>query len=499
MALSLAHVLRSVAARRPDAEALVQVDRRVRYGELWQTVAAVAGFLQQRKLAPGQRVALLLDNGPEYVAAYYGVLAVGGAVVGLNAAAKARDLVTWLRHSEADWLFAATDHPALAEVRAQMPANCKLVLAGGGDDAAACWEDVLAAEPLLSLAAPETEALAQIIYTSGTTGQPKGVMLSHGNLLSNVQAVVGYLNLHESDRVLHVLPFYYSYGNSVLHTHLAAGAALVVQTNLIYPHRVLETMVEERVTGFCGVPATFSLLLSRTRLENYDLAALRYVTQAGGAMAPSLIQRWRSLLPHADFFVMYGQTEATARLAYLPPERLTQKLGSAGLPLPGTEIRVLDEAGQALPAGSLGEICARGPHVMLGYWNDPAATARVLHDGWLHTGDLGFLDEEGFIYIEGRSSEMIKTGAHRVSPREIEEVVLELDGVVEAAAVGMADEIMGQLIKLIVVPEPGREIDPRSILAHCRQQLPPYKIPKFIEVQPELPKTASGKIKRYQL
>lgn len=499
MALSLAHVLRSVAVRRPDAEALVQAQRRVCFGELWQAAAATAGFLHQRGLASGQRVALLLDNSPEYVAAFYGVLAAGGAVVGLNAAAKARDLDAWLRHSQASWLFAAADHPALAELRTSMPAGCKLVLVGGGDDAAESWEDVLAAAPLLSLAAPETEALAQIIYTSGTTGQPKGVMLSHGNLLSNVQAVTNYLALHESDRVLHVLPFYYSYGNSVLHTHLAAGATLVLQTNLVYPHRVLEKMAEERVTGFCGVPATFSLLLSRTQLENYDLTQLRYVTQAGGAMAPRLIQRWRNLLPNAKFFVMYGQTEATARLAYLPPERLTQKLGSVGLPLPGTEIQILDEAGQPLPTGSVGEICARGPHVMLGYWNDAAATAQVLRDGWLHTGDLGFRDEEGFIYIEGRSSEMIKTGAHRVSPREIEEVVLELDGLAEAAAVGVADEVMGQLIKLVVVPEPGHELDPRVILAYCRQQLPPYKIPKFIDVQPELPKTASGKVKRYQL
>jgi long-chain acyl-CoA synthetase len=492
MTESLVELLRQHAEQRPQAEALVQGARRVRYGELWLAAAAVARQLREHGLQSGDRVCLLLDGSPEYVASYYGILAAGGVVVALNTAAKARDLVGWIGHCGARFLIHG-NHPELAATLRELPAACRPI---DVQSLAAATADNGSAGVI---APAQPDALAAIIYTSGTTGDPKGVMLSHRNLVSNVLAVASYLRLTPADRVLHALPFYYSYGNSVLHTHLAAGASVVIESSLVYPHRVLARMVEERVTGFSGVPATYSLLLSRTQLDTYPLDALRYLTQAGGAMSPADIVHIRSLLPQVEFFVMYGQTEATSRLAYLPPERLPGKLGAAGVPIADTEIAVLDAEGRPLPVGEVGEICARGPGVMLGYWNNPAATAQVLRDGWLWTGDLGYLDDDGFLYIQGRSSEMIKTGAHRVSPAEIEDVVAELAGVAEVAAAGVPDPLLGQVIKVWLVRRSGARLDEREVLAYCRRSLPNYKVPKQVAFVDVLPKTASGKVRRLAL
>jgi acyl-CoA synthetase (AMP-forming)/AMP-acid ligase II len=258
-------------------------------------------------------------------------------------------------------------------------------------------------------------------------------------------------------------------------------------------------MAQERVTGFSGVPSTFYLLLARTNLSDADLSSLRYITQAGGPMTSSAIQKIREQLPHAQFWVMYGQTEATARLSYLPPQCLEEKLGSVGVPLPGTELSIQDKEGNVLEPNTIGEICARGPHIMLGYWRDPDQTDHVLRGGWLHTGDLGRTDNDGYYYIEGRSSDMIKTGAHRISPREIEEVVALLDTVAESAAVGVADELLGQVIRLVVVAKPNRQISKREVMAHCRERLAHYKIPKEVVFMEDLPRTASGKLQRFKL
>jgi long-chain acyl-CoA synthetase len=506
MAPTLVHLLYDSVNRTPDAEAIIHEEQRVTYGRLWQDVSAVAAYLREHGFAAGQRVGILLENSPAYVAAYYGTLAAGGVAIGLNTAAKARDLVNWLRHSGTSWLFADAHHAELPELIQACGNGLRLVIVGDDSDVVheghlASWDEVTTAEA----AAPDLAAIADgeqpaaIIYTSGTTGKPKGVTLSHRNLVSNVRSILAYLDLTAGDRILNVLPFYYSYGNSVLHTHLAVGGSLVLENSLMYPHKVLTAMSAEKVTGFSGVPSTFALLMNRADLGDYDLSVIRYMTQAGGAMAAANIARLQEVLPHIEFFVMYGQTEATARLAYLPPSMLQTKLGSVGIGIPGVTLEVRDEAGRVVAPGEVGEIYAKGDNIMLGYWNDPETTREVLHDGWLKTGDLGRVDEDGYLYIVGRSSEMIKTGAHRVSPKDIEEVIAELDGVEEVAVVSVPDPVLGQVIKAAIVRARNSTLDVRTVQAHCRKNLAMYKIPKHVEFVAELPKTASGKVKRYLL
>jgi acyl-CoA synthetase (AMP-forming)/AMP-acid ligase II len=324
-------------------------------------------------------------------------------------------------------------------------------------------------------------------------------VLSHRNLASNSTAICEYLQLTEQDSVVCVLPFHYSYGSSVLHTHLQVGGRIVLEKNLVYPHAVVETLARERATGFAGVPPTFALLLSRVPLANYDLSALRYLTQAGGAMSPALTQRLREALPNVAVFVMYGQTEATARLTYLPPRYLTMKMGSVGVPVSGVNIQIRTEDGEVAAAGTVGEIWVSGPNVMLGYWSNPAATAEVLRDGWLKTGDMGRVDDEGFLFIVGRRSDMIKAGAHRVHPRDIEDVIVEIEDVEEAVAIGVDDETLGQTICAFVVPSSGATLTGMQVQAHCRERLANYKVPKRVEIVASLPRTASGKVRRTEL
>ncbi len=490
--------LQAIARQYPDAEALVRGTARVNYRGLWEQVQGLSAFLMSAGLAPQARVALLLENSLEYVVAYYGVLAAGGTVVPLNTAAKAADLSNWLSHCEASWLMLDASLPEADAIMEWCRGRVRVIAIGGPKDIFS-WEEAVRTPGAGNIAMVRESDLAAIMYTSGTTGHPKGVMLSHANLTSNVASILAYLPLMASDRVLNVLPFYYSYGNSVLHTHLAVGGCVVIEDNLVYPHRMLERMVTERVTGFSGVPSTFTLLLNRVQFDDYDLSALRYFTQAGGPMPPVNIRRLLVALPQVRLFVMYGQTEATARLSYLPPERLCEKLGSIGIAIPGVTLDVRNDNGEPLDENEVGEIWARGGNIMSGYWNDPEATRQVLADGWLKTGDFAYRDAEGYFYIQGRKSDMIKSGAHRIHPQAIEEAIAEMSDVAEVAVVGADDEILGQVVRAYIVAKPGAVLDVLSVKRHCRQRLAIYKIPKYIELVTELPKTASGKIKKHLL
>jgi acyl-CoA synthetase (AMP-forming)/AMP-acid ligase II len=249
----------------------------------------------------------------------------------------------------------------------------------------------------------------------------------------------------------------------------------------------------------------FRTLLARTPFATMagELPALRYFTQAGAPMAPEDIDRIRAAFPGVAFYVMYGQTEATARLTYLPPEELAGRRGSAGKPIPGVRLEVRRSDGSIANPGEPGEVHAAGPNIMPGYWQAPAATGAAVAEEpsgrWLRTGDLGHRDTEGFLYLVGRRSEMIKTGAHRVSPAEIEEVLARLDGVAEAGACGVPDEQLGEAIQVVVVPKPGVKLTEREILAHCRRELSLYKLPKRVVFSASLPRTTSGKLRRHAL
>jgi long-chain acyl-CoA synthetase len=492
---SLCSRVAAVAAATPARIAIVDGDRRIDYGTLWQQARDFAGDLQHHGVQPGDRIAIVLPNRIEAVVACYGAWLARAIAVPLNVQARERDFAPWLRHCEPACVVHERGH-----------ADVERVIAG-----LAVKPRAIALDPAMPLpsfpqrhpawAGPETwpGRPAAIIYTSGTTGAPKGVTLSHANLLSNASAVVSYLGLRPGDSVLSVLPFYYAYGASVLHTHLISGARVVLEPNLLFPRAIVDTIAREGVTGFSGVASTFALLLDHGGLGTRELPRLRYLTHAGGALPTALAGRLRTALPRTRLFVMYGQTEATARICWLPPEQLPRRPGSAGRPLRGTELRVVGEDGNTARPGEPGEVEVRGPGVMLGYWNDPQATARAIHDGWLRTGDIGHLDRDGYLYLSGRRSDMVKTGAHRVFPGDVEEVIAEIPGVAEVAVVGIDDALLGQVVKAFVVAPSPLPRGGDTVKAHCRSRLAPYKVPREVEFVDALPRTASGKVRRVAL
>ncbi len=486
-----------------DKVAIQQQNINKTYRDLQLASQSIASYLLKNGLNKGDRVALLIENSFEYVAAYYGVLLSGGVVVALNSAAKSNDLCNWISHSGASWLFTIGKNPEIEDITVELSSKIKYVVVGKHKIKSnlniESFESVLTTVIVEKFPVLLGEDNATIIYTSGTTGQPKGVTLTHTNLLANMESILEYMPVVSNDRCLNVLPFYYSYGNSVLHIHMMAGATIVLENSFVFPHVVLKKMQDEKITSFSGVPSTYALLLNRTKLSDFDLSSIRYMTQAGGAMLPAHIEQLRSYLPDVEFIVMYGQTEATARLAYLPYDQLDEKMSSAGKAIPGVTLEIRDNQGKKLPLGGQGEIYASGKNIMKCYWNDEKLTSTVLFDGWLKTGDLASQDDDGFIYIIGRKTEMIKSGAHRISPLDIEESILRCNGVGEVAVIGKKDEILGQVIKAFIVSKENVKLEKRDIQRHCKKSLAAYKIPKFIEFIDELPKTASGKLKRFEL
>lgn len=488
--------LTEVAGERRFATAIASRSARWTYEDLAGAMLAVSSRLASMRLTSGSRVGLLFRNSPHYVAAYYGVLHAGCVVVPLNPHERAETIARQLACSEARLIIGDLSHPEFESVSALADVPAIAIETEGIGAVASYFMGSMGNTAISKDVFLESDALAAIVFTSGTTGNPKGVMLSHANLASNSSVIADYLELSPADRGIAVLPLQFAYGNSVLHSHLAAGAELLLEESFAYPQAVLQRMSSEGVTGFSGVPSTFSLLLSRCNLSAFDLGRLRYLTQAGGPMSVTDIRRVQTHLPQARLYVMYGQTEATARLAYLPPDRLVDKAGSVGMAIPGVEIAVLSADGKLAAPGVTGEIVARGPNVMLGYLNDPPATLAALRDGWLHTGDAGHLDADGFLYVDGRSSEMIKVGSFRISPYEIEEVISAIQGVDEVAVGAVPDSLLGQAVKAVIVPRDGIGIDAQAVRAHCRRHLAIYKVPKHVEFARTLPRTATGKVQR---
>jgi long-chain acyl-CoA synthetase len=325
-------------------------------------------------------------------------------------------------------------------------------------------------------------------------------MITHSNIVANTESIISYLSLNAQDRMMAVLPFHYCYGASLLHTHLRVGGQVVVENRFMYPEIVLQRMIESKCTGFAGVPSHFQILLRNSSFKRRRFPDLKHVQQAGGHLAPALIRELKEALPDTEIYIMYGQTEATARLSYLPPAALGTKLGSIGKGVPGVKLRVLDGQGQDVQPGEVGEIVAEGPNVALGYWQEPNESATVFRNGSLYTGDLARVDEDGFIYIVDRAKDFVKCRGEKISCKEIEEVLLEFGELLEAAVVGIPDDVLGEAVKAFVVPR-DRNIEGlvERMTSFCRGRLALHQVPKQIVALRSLPKNSAGKVMKKAL
>ena len=342
----------------------------------------------------------------------------------------------------------------------------------------------------------DEERCAEIIFTSGSTGKPKGVMISHKNLIANTSSILEYLLLTRDDRMLVVLPFYYCYGLSLLHTHLRVGGSIVFNNSFIFIGAIIKNLLDFRCTGFAGVPSHFQILLRMSdSFKTTRFPDLRYVTQAGGKLAPVFIDEFRNSFPEIAFYVMYGQTEATARLSYLPPELYEKKKGSLGKGIPGVELRVVNEKIENIIPGEVGEVIARGDNIMMGYFADSEGTKNTIRNGWLFTGDLGTVDDDGYIYLTARKKEIIKVGGRRISPKEIEAVILQIPEVVDCSIEGIEDPLLGEAMKATIILRKGTMsyIDNEVIKQYCLNHLALFKIPHIFELRDQIVISATGK------
>ena len=509
--------LKNSAERFPDKTALVCGEQRYTYANMLEQSSRLAGALRAIELRRQDRVVIFCENSVEAVVAVFGTLMAGGIFVMLNPAMKAKKLAYILKNSDAHAIFAqAAKAPVVRDALAATPEVRHLVWVGPvkADRCSLAagvvehqWTRLLADDghiPASSSASSIDVDLATIIYTSGSTGDPKGVMSSHGNMVAAARSITTYIENTPEDIVLNTLPLSFDYGLYQLIMTFLFGGTLVLEQSFAFPYRVLERLVQEKVTGFPIVPTMAALLLQMRDLSRFDFSSLRYISNTAAALPVPHIRRLIELFPAARIYSMYGLTECK-RVAYMPPEKLAERPGSVGIAMPNCEVFVVDEEGREVGPNQVGELVIRGANVMQGYWRSPEETARRFRPGnyrgdvLLYSGDLFRRDEEGFLYFVARRDDMIKTKGERVSPKEIENVICELKGVAEVAVIGVPDDILGQAVKAFLVLSAGAALSENDILNHCKKNLEPFMTPKHIEFRDALPKTSTGKIDKKPL
>jgi long-chain acyl-CoA synthetase len=469
------------------------------YAELQLITRNVAAFLVKTGGRKGDRVILLADSSFFWVAAYLGILQAGLVCVPLAAKSSPEDVQYILTATDPRFVFVQSKYTAkLLDQLGTVP----LIT----DEPTPDLPDGIFTVSLACLESAESggesrlpdvflDDLATLMFTSGSTGRPRGVMVSTRNIIANTDSIIQYLSLTARDRIMAVLPFHYCFGTSLLHTHLRVGGSVVIDPRFMYPENVLQRMHETACTGFAGVPSHFQILLRKSNLARMSFPHLRYVQQAGGQLAPSFIKELQQALPGKQIFIMYGQTEATARLSYLPPDLLDRKLGSVGKGIPGVTLSVLDDLDRPVPPGETGEIVAQGENIARGYWKDDQETDRCFRNGRLYTGDLATIDAEGFIYIVDRAKDFLKCGGKRVSCRHLEDILLEYGDLVEAAVVGIPDEVLGEAaVAYVVFRNPEFRPSEEQLMRYCRERMPLHFVPKQFVILDSLPKSSSGKV-----
>lgn len=498
--------LKNSATKFPNKVALIHESTRATYAQINTDSDHLASFLVLSGIKKGNRVVIILENSYEYVVSYYGILKSGAVAVPLSTDLKPDGLNPLLAELEPSAIVSSFRFERLLQASDLTVPNLNtLIIHNPKQNWENKFKNVVPFSSFLTFnLQPATcnalspSDLASIIYTSGSTGKPKGVMLTHGNIVSNTNSICNYQQLSTNDIQMVVLPFFYVMGKSLLNTIFAAGGTVVINNKFAFPATVINQMIKEKVTLFSGVPSTYAYLLHRSPLSTNkeQLTNLRMITQAGGHMARSVKTALRNAIPgHTKICVMYGATEASARLTWLDPEYFDKKIDSIGQPIPGVTIKILDEHGLEVSNENKGEVAASGPNIMQGYWRDPESTSKILNEGRYHTGDIGWKDKDGFIFLDGRKDDLLKVGGHRINALEVEDALLATKLTVEAAVMGLPDDLLGNRLVALIVPLNG-DASEEGILEKCLKILPKYKLPSEIKLVRSLPKNANGKVDR---
>lgn len=502
----------------PDKTALITEKTTATYGQLFDDVCRCARVLLNCQVKRGDRVVIFADNTYECVVSIWAALWAGAVFVVVNAQTKADKLAFIIRKSEARilitdqhlWpqcspLLEAETSTGLQEV---LCSNSSVPARNGAPKPKArvqdFWAVVKRAKPLRDPVFSIPLDVAALIFTSGSTGTPKGVTMTNQSMVFARNSVTEYLRLTPDERLVNLLPLAFDYGLYQMLMSMGLGATLVLERSFTYPGVTLERLRKHQVTVFPGVPTIYSTLLSMHQKTPLSFPSVKRVTNTAAALPPDYVPKLRQLFPNALIFAMYGLTECK-RVSYLEPELLEKKRGSVGKAIPGTEMFLLSPEGKPVPPGEPGILHVRGPHVMVGYWNEPERTAKMLKPGSnpnervLCAQDWFTMDEDGFFYFKGRSDDIIKTRGEKVSPVEVENVLYSLPGIKEAAVIGVPDTNLGQAIKAFVALDTGVTLSAREVQRHCASRLENFMVPQFVEFLAGLPKTATGKIRKSKL
>jgi long-chain acyl-CoA synthetase len=497
MTLNLGTILWTSARERAKHPAIRLNDRVVSYAEADRAARGIAASLREQGIGPGQSVALMIPNVPEFTTAYFGILYAGCTVVPLNVLLSGPEVTYHLQDSESKLLIA---HPFFADpaTKGAEGAGIPVVWAGGEVPGAPNLAPMAEKEPIGSMHATAPSDTAVILYTSGTTGKPKGAELTHSNLLLNCSVVVPRLiPIGRDDVALATLPLFHSFGQTCIQNACIAVGGTFTLLPRFTPGEALEIMERDRVSVFAGVPTMYFGLLNHTAEREYDLSRLQFCMTGGAAMPVEVMKAFEDRYP-VKILEGYGLSETSPVASFNTIDR-PRKPGSIGYPVWGVDMQVVDDNDRPLPDGEPGEICIRGHNIMKGYWQRPDATKEALRGGWFHSGDIGIRDADGSYEIVDRKKDMIIRGGFNVYPREIEEALYAHPAIVEAAVIGVPDEKLGEEVKAVVVLAPGKQLAPDELIAYSKGRLAAYKYPRLVEFRETLPKGPTGKILKREL
>ena len=496
----------------PDHEALVDGARRWTYGAFRRDADRAAHALTALGVVKGDRVCLFMGNRAEFAVAFYGILKVGAIAVSISSMCKTGEVEYMVNNCEAEVVIAGSDYTGEMPERGDIPRVRHVIVvspvgSADGDSGAAgappsaygadhdFWSLLEEHDEVFPTVYMDREDGAEIIYTSGTTGKPKGVVLTHGNVVSNTYSTVYEGGISRNDRTICFLPMYHSFAQNFIFNGTVRAAATLVILPKFEIETVLRTMAEEKITRWHAVPTIYIIVLGTPGAEE-AFKHVRFCFSAAATMPEEIARQWY------DRFGLkinegYGLTESTPSAVYNHTVR--HKAGTVGTPIMNVEVQIWDADGKVLPAGGVGEIVLKGPNIMKGYYNDPVATAETLVDGWLKTGDVGMLDEEGYLSIVDRIKDMVNSAGLKIWPREVEEVLYTHEAIEECAVIGVSDPVYGENVKACIVLRSGATLCAEEVVVFCKQRLSAYKAPKIVEFMETLPKSATGKILKIEL
>lgn len=484
--------------RFPGCEALKEGERSFTYKELDDAVRRVAAALHFRwGVAKGDRVGIITDNCPEYCITLLAAAKIGAVTVPLNSRFNGDELEYVINDCQVKTLVIDSPYlPVIDSIRGKIPHVEHFFAISPAGDNYLSWEDLNreVADGGPPAGPVEEEDVAVVMYTSGTTGRPKGAMITHFNLCNNVINVSRTLETKAGERTLVAVPLFHITGTMFQFMHMMSVGGTVVLLRSFKTQSMLELLAREKITFFIGVPTMYVLMLINPHFKELDMSSLKIAAYGGAPMSESTISQLFEHFPGLRLHNTYGATETTGSCTMMPHQQAITRITSIGLPFMVNEIKVMDEKGREFPPGEIGELWIKGPNVVKGYWNNPKATENEFVDGFWRSGDIGRLDQDGYVYLMDRKKDMINRGGEKIFCVEVENAICSHPKVQEASVVGVPDPIFGEQVKAVVVPKPGEEIVAEEIQRYVREKLADFKVPKYVVMSDELPRNPGGKV-----